>query len=421
MVNTLNTYISERTTTEEYQAVVRSLRRHKGFGLLFIECTPVGGLELITKIKKDLPQKNIDVLSLENPITNLIERVQDFPNQETLNILFITGLEKSLVEYIRPGYGGKGDYYNLDTIPPILSHLNWQRENFRDQFRHLCFVFILPKYAIKYLLLRAPDFFDWGSGKIQIETKRDLVEREANRLWLNGNIKKYRQWTPQQRLERLAEIHTYLEENLDSEEKINLYFEQGLILAQNGDYEEAIASYDNALKLKPDKHEAWYNRGNALGNLGRLEEAIASYDNALKFKPDDPDALYNRGSALFNLGRLEEAIASYDQALKIKPDKHEAWTNRGNALGKLGRIEEAIISYDEALKIKPDYANTYFNKACAYALQENILLALDNLKQAINLDSKYLEMAKNDPDFDKIRNDSRFIDLLNKTDSPVGI
>ena len=147
MVNTLNTYISERTATEEYQAVVRSLRRHKGFGLLFIECTPVGGEELITKIKKDLPQKKVSILSLENPITNLIERVQDFPNQETLNILFITGLEKSLVEYIRPGYGGKGDYYNLDTIPPILSHLNWQRENFRDQFRHLCFVFI-PRTVI---------------------------------------------------------------------------------------------------------------------------------------------------------------------------------------------------------------------------------------------------------------------------------
>ncbi|MFM7440079.1 MAG: hypothetical protein ACKO2V_16040, partial [Snowella sp.] len=110
------------TPDEEYQLLLRSLRRRKGFGLLFVESTPVGGEELITKIKTDLPQKKVGVLSLENPITNLIERVTAFPNQETLNILFITGLEKSLVEYIRPGYGGKGDYYNIDTIPPILSH-----------------------------------------------------------------------------------------------------------------------------------------------------------------------------------------------------------------------------------------------------------------------------------------------------------
>ena len=480
MVNTLNTYISERTATEEYQAVVRSLRRHKGFGLLFIECTPVGGEELITKIKTDLPQKKVGVLSLENPITNLIERVQDFPNQETLNILFITGLEKSLVEYIRPGYGGKGDYYNLDDIPPILSHLNWQRENFRDQFRHLCFVFILPKYAIQYLLLRAPDFFDWGSGKIQIETKQYLVEREAHRLCFDGNIKKYQQWTPQKRLERLAEIHTYLEENLDLEEKFNLHCEQALIFHVNGDYEEAITSYDNALKIKPDYHEAWVNRGIALGNLGRLEEAIASYDEALKIKPDYHSAWYKRGRALDDLGRYEEAITSYDNALKIKPDYHEAWVNRGIvlvnlsrmeealtshdnalkfkldyyyawfsrgitlgllgrleeaitsfdnalkikpddpnawylrgiALGRLGRSKEAITSYDQALKIKPDKHGAWYHKSCAYALQENIPLTIENLKQAINLDSQYLEKAKTNTDFDKIRNTLSFQALI---------
>jgi hypothetical protein len=36
-----------------------------------------------------------------------------------------------------------------------------------------------------------------------------------------------------------------------------------------------------------------------------------------------------------------------------------------------------------------------------------------HLKQAIKLDSEYLEDAKNDTDFDKIRHDSRFINLIN--------
>jgi tetratricopeptide (TPR) repeat protein len=62
--------------------------------------------------------------------------------------------------------------------------------------------------------------------------------------------------------------------------------------------EEAIASYDKALEIKPDYHEAWNNRGNALGDLGRLEEAIASYDKALEIKPDYHEAWYNRGIAL---------------------------------------------------------------------------------------------------------------------------
>jgi tetratricopeptide (TPR) repeat protein len=84
-----------------------------------------------------------------------------------------------------------------------------------------------------------------------------------------------------------------------------------------GRYEEAVASYDQALKFKPDKDSAWYNRGNALGNLGRYEEAVASFDQALKIKPDDDSAWNNRGNALGNLGRYEEAVASFDQALKL--------------------------------------------------------------------------------------------------------
>jgi hypothetical protein len=69
------------------------------------------------------------------------------------------------------------------------------------------------------------------------------------------------------------------------------------------------------------------------------------------------------------------------------------------------------------LKLKPDFYQSFYSKACVYALQENIDLALENLTQAINLDSKCLEMAKTDTDFDRIRNDRRFIDLINQSDS----
>ena len=62
--------------------------------------------------------------------------------------------------------------------------------------------------------------------------------------------------------------------------------------------DEAIASYDKALQLKPDDHQAWYNRGIALGNLGRLDEAIASFDKALQLKPDEEIYINNRNEAL---------------------------------------------------------------------------------------------------------------------------
>ncbi len=41
-------------------------------------------------------------------------------------------------------------------------------------------------------------------------------------------------------------------------------------------YDEAIESYDRAVAIKPDTHEAWYNRGVSLSNLGRYEESNSS-------------------------------------------------------------------------------------------------------------------------------------------------
>ena len=63
-------------------------------------------------------------------------------------------------------------------------------------------------------------------------------------------------------------------------------------------HEEALASYDKAIALKPDYAEAYNNRGNALKDLKRHEEALASYDKAIALKPDYAEAYNNRGAAL---------------------------------------------------------------------------------------------------------------------------
>jgi tetratricopeptide (TPR) repeat protein len=137
---------------------------------------------------------------------------------------------------------------------------------------------------------------------------------------------------------------------------------RGISLDDLGRYEEAIASYDKAIEFKPDKHEAWYNRGISLSNLGRNEEAIASYDKAIEVKPDKHGAWNSRGISLGNLGRNEEAIASFDKAIEFKPDKHEAWYNRGVALSGLGRYEDELASYDKAIEFKPDKHEAWNNK-----------------------------------------------------------
>ncbi|HEY9302194.1 MAG TPA: tetratricopeptide repeat protein, partial [Phormidium sp.] len=88
------------------------------------------------------------------------------------------------------------------------------------------------------------------------------------------------------------------------------------------------------------------------------------------------------------------------------------WGKRGSALYKLKKYEESLFSYDKALHYKPDYALGWYNKACIYGLQGNLSLAGKNLKQAIQLKPKYKEDAKTDKDFDLIREQPEFQNLL---------
>ena len=64
---------------------------------------------------------------------------------------------------------------------------------------------------------------------------------------------------------------------------------------------------------------------------GKIEEAIAHYEQAVRIRPDFAEAHNNFGTALAQTGKIEEAIAQYEQALRIKPDFAEA----RNALARL--------------------------------------------------------------------------------------
>ncbi|MFN7246154.1 MAG: tetratricopeptide repeat protein [Microcystis sp.] len=375
------------TAAESYQSLLRSLRRKNGFNLLFVRCSPVQADEIIRRVSQDLPNKNIQVLQLDSETDNLYEKIVDLPNYTNLNILFVRGLENALLRYEEaesegyflssqsPVYGG-----TWAGVPKILGYLNLSRERFERQFP-FTLVFLLPEFALRYFIRRASDFFDWYSGVYEFPTDKDILHREIRRLvYLDGDLDTYKQFTPQQRQEKLAEIKAYLSDSpsLDPVQASELWHKKGLIHAMGKEYEQAIASWDRALEIKPDDHQAWYNRG----------------------------------IALYNLGRFEQAIASYDRALEIKPDYHEAWDNRGYVLTCMGRYKDALESCDRAIKINPNHANAYYNKACCYGLQNNVELAIENLQRAINLDVEYQDMAKTDKDFEQIRGDERFQSLL---------
>src|SRR5262245_48711710 len=70
-----------------------------------------------------------------------------------------------------------------------------------------------------------------------------------------------------------------------------------------GDLAAAAAHLTQAARLKPAAAEVWAVRGNVLMALGQHEEALSSFAEAVKVRPDFCEAHYNRAKLLKELGR----------------------------------------------------------------------------------------------------------------------
>jgi tetratricopeptide (TPR) repeat protein len=392
------------TNEEVRQVFVNTLDLITGFSILFLQCSPAEANQLISRVRRELPDRKIEVLELGEPINNLYRLVEGRADQSSLSILFVRGLEKSLEADIKPGYKGLGDYYNLNTVPTILSHLNQQRENFRDHFTNICFVFVLPKFAIRYFVRRAPDFYDWNSGVFEISNSSNqymVYTSQNNQNWLERKISQVYSWC-------LISFRTY--------QKL---VTQGLSLFKLGRYEEAISFFDRAISIKSDYYEAWYNRGICLFRLGRYEEAIRSYDEVVNIKSDHYEAWCNRGVCLFRLGRYEEAIRSYDEVVNIKSDYYEAWYNRGVCLFELGRDEEAVESYNRSISVKADEDKSWYNRGVCLFRLGRYEEAVESYNRTISI-RPYFREAWNDRGISLV-NLGRYQESLQSYDQAIAI
>ena len=136
--------------------------------------------------------------------------------------------------------------------------------------------------------------------------------------------------------------------------KENVFFltYRGRVLRKLGQYDAAMASYDQALKLDPNYQDIWLNRGALLCDyLNRPQEALACFKRAVEIAPDNPLAWYNQGNALRHLERYQEAIASYEKAIELEPDYHDALRERDWLSCFVEYKQQKNLSYDIALKL----------------------------------------------------------------------
>ncbi len=180
----------------------------------------------------------------------------------------------------------------------------------------------------------------------------------------------------------------------------DVHYNLGNAWAQRpGQRDEAIGQYEEALRLSPNFTEAHFNLANLLVDVpGRRDEAIGQYEATLRLKPDYAEARLNLGTALADVpGRLPEAISQFEEALRLKPDYPQAHVDLGNALAQTpGRLDDAVAQYEAALRLKPDYAEAHFDLGNARLAEPGHLdEAIAEYRQALGMRPHYAEAHLN--------------------------
>lgn len=94
------------------------------------------------------------------------------------------------------------------------------------------------------------------------------------------------------------------------------HFKAGNEFQAEGRFEEAIAEYDETIRLDPAAG-TYYNRGASYKNLGQYERAIQDQGQAIRLDPQYPNAYYRRAVAYTLLGNDEDARQDIDAAVAL--------------------------------------------------------------------------------------------------------
>lgn len=144
------------------------------------------------------------------------------------------------------------------------------------------------------------------------------------------------------------------------------------------------------------------------GDFGKAMEAFRSI------------ALANPGEREL-VQRAETYVKICESRLAPEPGEPctaDHWYYLGVILCNEGKHDEAIRYLGNALTQDPTSPKYLYARASAFAMQGNAQSAVADLRQAVLGDPTVRFQAVNDPDFEPIRDDAGFIDLVEPT--PAG-
>jgi len=159
------------------------------------------------------------------------------------------------------------------------------------------------------------------------------------------------------------------------------------------DPDNAIAEYEQALKINPNNVQAHLKMGFLLYNVkGKVQEGMTHLTRALELDPDNAFVHHDLGMALLHQKKFDQAVKHLSEALRRMPqgvgkqynavDMHH---NLGMAFFYTRNFAQSKTHLSQALRLAPKNGKIHYNLAAALAAVGNSKDALSHYSKALSL------------------------------------
>jgi tetratricopeptide (TPR) repeat protein len=178
-----------------------------------------------------------------------------------------------------------------------------------------------------------------------------------------------------------------------------------------GDSVKAEALYRQIIKINHQYKRAHNDLGIILQDMGQQDKAEEAYTKEIEYNPEDPNAYSNLIKLLRTQDRDKDALKIAEEALRNDAKSFELFISLVAIHKGQGNTSE-VDKYASAARklIAPD---AWYHIATLESLSGNKEAAIENLSRAAKEDPEFdRPYAKTDADFESIRNDPRFKEIV---------
>ncbi|MBI3945690.1 MAG: tetratricopeptide repeat protein [Armatimonadetes bacterium] len=182
--------------------------------------------------------------------------------------------------------------------------------------------------------------------------------------------------------------------------------ERGIWLARHGRREDALKTYEKAIRFAPRYAPAHVAKGRLLIEMRNLEAGMAAFRKATVLDAQCTPAYEGLAVTLWQSGRYEEAAAMWRKAIAVGTPRRRfgrtpgypwgsdqrafAFTRVADCLSELGRHDEAWEALEEAERLTPKFPPVHFEMARTLARTGDLQGAAARIR-------RYLALTRGDP------------------------